>query len=196
MYFTAICSSVMKPKVAMTLGDDFDEGFEAVLAPRHNVNDVYALWQVSLQKYPHHDVHRLARLQQRDNTSLETNLQNHRPGCTILATEIDPSTELRHGDWFTNYDTMQQTNSMTGTVRLVRRVMVTSPRTELPQKRLGTQTVSQAWRCRILRTTNHELNKKFPLDKKFPRDMMYMVDMQYLEVTLMYLFLQMKVWVL
>jgi hypothetical protein len=131
-----------------------------------------------------------------DNTSLETNLQNHRPGCTILATEIDPSTELRHGDWFTNYNTMQQTNSMTGTVRLVRRVMVTSPRTELPQKRLGTQTVSQAWRCQILRTTNHELNKKFPLDKKFPRDMMYMVDMQYLEVTLMYLFLQMKVWVL
>jgi hypothetical protein len=30
MYFTAICSSVMKPKVTMTLGDDFDEGFEAV----------------------------------------------------------------------------------------------------------------------------------------------------------------------
>ncbi len=58
------------------------------------------------------------------------------------------------------------------------------------------QTVSQAWRCQILRPTNHELNKKFPLDKKFPRDRMYMVDMQYLEVTLMYLFLQMKVWVL
>ena len=77
-----------------------------------------------------------------DNTSLETNLQNHRPGCTILVTEIDPSTELRHGDWFINYDTMQQTNSMTGTVRLVRRVMVTS--TQIAQKRFGTQTVSQA----------------------------------------------------
>jgi hypothetical protein len=72
-----------------------------------------------------------------DNTSLEMNLQNHRPGCAILATEIDPNTELRHGDWFINYDTVQQTNSITGTVRLVRRVMVTSPRTELPTRDLG-----------------------------------------------------------
>ena len=107
-------------------GDELDGEFEAVLAPRHNVNDVYALWQVSLQKYPAATMFTDWRdYNTEDNTSLETNLQNHRPGCTILATEIDPNTELRHGDWFINYDTMQQTNSMTGTVRLVRRVMVT-----------------------------------------------------------------------
>ena len=107
-------------------GDELDEEFEAVLAPRHNVNDAYVLWQVSLQKYPAATMFTDWRdYNTEDNISLETNLQNHRDGCRIVTTEIDPHTELRHGDWFINYETMQQTNSMTGTVRLVRRVMVT-----------------------------------------------------------------------
>jgi hypothetical protein len=108
-------------------GDELDEEFEAVLAPRHNVNDVYVLWQVSLQKYPAATMFTDWRdYNTEDNTSLETNLQNHQPGCTILATDqIDPHTGLTHGDWFINYDTMHQTNILTGAVRLVRRVSVT-----------------------------------------------------------------------
>jgi hypothetical protein len=107
-------------------GEELDDEFEAVMAPRQNVNDVYALWQVSLQKYPAATMFTDWRdYNTEDNTSLETNLQNHRAGCTILATEIDPNTGMRHGDWFINYDTMHQTNSMTRSVRLVRRVLVT-----------------------------------------------------------------------
>ena len=111
----------------MKVGDDeSDEQFAAFLATRHNVDDVYALWQVSLQKYPAATMFTDWRDDNTaDNISLETNLQNHRDGCRIVTTEIDPHTDLRHGDWYINYDTMQQTNSMTGTVRLVRRVMVT-----------------------------------------------------------------------
>jgi hypothetical protein len=108
-------------------GDELDQEFEAVLAPRHNVSDNHVVWQVSMQKYPAATMFTDWRdYNQEDNTSLETNHQNHQPGCTILATEqIDPHTDMPHGDWFVNYDTMQQVNTITGSVRLVRRVIVT-----------------------------------------------------------------------
>jgi hypothetical protein len=106
---------------------DVDSEFEAVVAPRHNTNVRYALWQVSLKTYPAatiltdwHDY------SNDENIALESNLNNHRPGCTISAAEqIDPRTESAHGDWTINFDTMHQTNSITGTVRLVRHVIVT-----------------------------------------------------------------------
>jgi hypothetical protein len=106
---------------------EMDAEFEAVLAPRPNVNDEYVVWQVSLQTYPAATMFSDWRdYTAEDNTSLETNFQNHQPGCTFLATGmIDPHTGLVHGDWYVNYDTMHQTNSLTGSVRLVRRVMVT-----------------------------------------------------------------------
>jgi hypothetical protein len=113
--------------MVMTVDDDeSDERFSAFLAAGRLVAGGYALWQVSLQTYPAATMTTEWRdYNTEDNISLETNLQNHSDGCRIVTTEIDPHTELRHGDWFINYDTMQQTNSMTGTVRLVRRVMVT-----------------------------------------------------------------------
>ncbi len=103
-----------------------DEQFSALLAAGRLVAAGYALWQVSLQKYPAATMFTDWRdYNTEDNTSLETNMQNHSADCIILATQIDSHTELRHGDWFINYDTMHQTNSVTATVRLVRRVMVT-----------------------------------------------------------------------
>ena len=106
---------------------DADSEFEAFVPPRHNTTVRYALWQVLLKTYPAATIYTDWRDYSNDkNFALESNLNNHRPGCTISAAEqIDPHTESAHGDGVINFDTMQQTKSITGTVRFVRSVIVT-----------------------------------------------------------------------
>ncbi len=110
--------------LAMTVEDS---EFEAVVAPRHNTTNRYAMWQVSMKTYPAATILTDWRdYNVDDNIALETNLNNHRLGCTLSADDqIDPNTDMAHGDWHINFDTMQQKNTITGTVRLVRRVIVT-----------------------------------------------------------------------
>ena len=111
----------------MACHPDVDSEFEAVVAPRHNTIVRYVLWQVLLKTYSAATIYTDWRDYSNDeDIALESNLNNHRPGCTISAAEqIDPHTESAHGDWVINFDTMQQTNSITGTVLLVRSVIVT-----------------------------------------------------------------------
>jgi hypothetical protein len=71
---------------------DVDSEFEAFVEPRHNTIVRYALWQVLLKTYPAATIYTDWRDYSNDeNIALESNLNNHRPGCTISAAEqIDP----------------------------------------------------------------------------------------------------------
>ncbi len=72
---------------------DVDSEFEAVVAPRHNTIVRYVLWQVLLKTYPAATIYTDWRDYSNDeNIALESNLNNHRPGCTISAAEqINPT---------------------------------------------------------------------------------------------------------
>ncbi len=106
---------------------DADSEFEAFVPPRHNTTVRYALWQVLLKTYPAATIYTDWRDYSNDeDIALESNLNNHRPGCTISATEQNDShTGSAHEDWVINVDTMQQTITITGTVRVARRMIVT-----------------------------------------------------------------------
>ena len=77
---------------------DVDSEFEAVVAPRHNTIVRYALWQVSLKMYPAVTILTDWRdYSNEESIALESNLNNHRLGCTISAAEQNDShTESAH----------------------------------------------------------------------------------------------------
>jgi hypothetical protein len=86
-----------------------------------------SMWQVSIETYPAATtINDWRDYSIENNTLVETNFANNEKECTLMANDvIDPHTETAHGDWHIDFKTMFQTNTITQTVRLVRRIIVT-----------------------------------------------------------------------
>jgi hypothetical protein len=83
-------------------------------------------WQVCLQKHPSTkkatDWRDLGEIM---NQALETSWQNNIIHITVSAEGVlDPHTQNPHGDWKIDLQKMQQRNEVSGTVRMVRRMLV------------------------------------------------------------------------
>jgi hypothetical protein len=84
------------------------------------------LWQVSLQKHPQPNLITDWRdVDETLNKTLETIFQIGLHTCTVFAEgKIDPHTECVHGDWKFDLTKMEQQNTVSHTVRKVRRMLV------------------------------------------------------------------------